>query len=97
MICFGVANALAAGIASALAKLVGREPVMLGVMVLHSCIFIFMREWVAVANDYLIYCTIAALWGLADGIWLVQVNGMYNDYIFDYTMTHIELITPEYF
>lgn len=76
MICFGVANACAAGIAGSLAKIAGRIPVMVGVMIFHISLIIWMKQWTPIQDDYLTYCSMAALWGLADGIWLVQVNGM---------------------
>lgn len=75
MICFGVANAIAAGLAGALAKLLGRIPITIAVFVLHASLLVWMHEWIAVANDYMTYCIMAALWGIADGVWLVNVNG----------------------
>lgn len=82
MICFGIANAIAAALAGGLSKITGRIPVMIGVMILHLSVILWMRLWTAVENDYFTYCIMAALWGLADGIWLVQVNGKLL-YIFD--------------
>jgi hypothetical protein len=77
MICFGLANALAAALAGALTKITGRMPVMFTVLILHASLIIWMIQWRAVEKDYLTYCTFAALWGMADGIWLVQVNGRF--------------------
>lgn len=74
MICFGIANAIAAGIAGALAKLVGRISIMISVFILHGGLLIWMHEWIPVEGDYITYCTMAALWGVADGLWLVNVN-----------------------
>ncbi|CAD7089373.1 unnamed protein product [Hermetia illucens] len=76
MICFGVANAIAAGLAGALAKLLGRIPITIAVFVLHASLLVWMHEWIAVANDYMTYCIMAALWGIADGVWLVNVNAL---------------------
>ena len=78
MICFGVANAIAAGIAGALAELVGRIPSMTAVFLLHTSLLIWMNQWVAVENDYISYCVMAALWGICDGVWLVNVNGIFG-------------------
>lgn len=78
MICFGVANAIAAAFAGGLAKYTGRFPIMVATMVLHGALLMWMRLWQAVDSDYLTYCSMAALWGLADGIWLVQVNCKIN-------------------
>lgn len=74
MICFGVANTMAAAFAGALAKFTGRFPMMIGTMLLHGGLMLYMRFWIAVNDDYWSYCSMAAVWGLADGIWLVQVN-----------------------
>ena len=81
MICFGIANAIAAALAGGLTKLTGRFPVLVGVTILHTSLILWMRAWTPIENDYITYCTMAALWGLADGIWLVQVNGKLFDKI----------------
>lgn len=74
MICFGISNAIAAGVAGALAKLVGRLSIMLTVFVIHFCLLVWMHQWVAVEGNYEVYCIMAAVWGACDGIWLVNVN-----------------------
>lgn len=75
MICFGVANAFGSAVAGALTKLTGQLPVLVFTSCLHISLIIWMLNWTAVAGDALTYCTMAALWGLADSIWLVQING----------------------
>lgn len=77
MICFGLANTIAAGVASALAKLVGRNKILTLTLVLHGTLLMWMRQWVAVPNDYIAYCSMAAVWGLLDGTWLVIINCKY--------------------
>lgn len=77
MICFGVSNAIAAAVAGAIAKITGRIPIMIAMTILHCSLLIWMRLWIAVENDFLTYCSMAAIWGLVDGIWLVQINGMH--------------------
>ena len=74
MICFGVANAIAAAFAGGISKIIGRFPIMVATLILHASLLIWMRAWVAVENNLLAYCAMAAIWGLADGIWLVVVN-----------------------
>lgn len=74
MICFGVANAIAAILAGGLCKCVGRMRLMAGTLVVHAALLVWMRVWIAVDNDYLTYMSMAALWGLVDGVWLVLVN-----------------------
>lgn len=74
MIFFGVSNVVAAAFTGAIAKVTGRLPIMLTIMVIHGAIIIWMRVWVAVEDDYITYGAMAALWGLVDGTWLIQVN-----------------------
>lgn len=74
MICFGVANAISAAVAGILAKYIKRFPIMVCTMVLHGSLLLWMRLWIAVDKDFTTYCMMATIWGLADGIWLVQVN-----------------------
>lgn len=74
MICFGLANTIAAALASAVAKLVGRNKILALTLVLHAALLIYMHEWSAVPNDLISYCSMAALWGLLDGTWLVIIN-----------------------
>ena len=71
MICFGIANAIAAGLAGAVAKVIGRTKVLITTMIAHGILLFWMHQWTAVANDYMAYGTMAAVWGLLDGIWLV--------------------------
>lgn len=47
---------------------------MIAIMLIHGAIIIWMKVWVAVEDDYITYGAMAALWGLVDGIWLIQVN-----------------------
>lgn len=74
MICFGISNAIAAAFAGGLAKCLGRFPMMVGTLVVHISLLVWMRLWVAVDSDYMTYFTMAAIWGLVDGVWLVQIN-----------------------
>lgn len=74
MIFFGISNVIAAAFTGAIAKITGRLPIMIVMALLHGAILIWMRVWVAVENDYLAYGAMAALWGLVDGTWLIQVN-----------------------
>lgn len=84
MICFGISNTIAAALASAVAKVVGRNKILMLTLVLHGSLLIWMRQWIAVPNDIVAYCSMAALWGLLDGTWLVIINCMfqYSIYIF---------------
>lgn len=74
MIGFGAANAIAAALATAISKVVGRTPILICALLLHGSLLIWMYMWVAVANDFVAYFSMAFIWGLADGIWLVIIN-----------------------
>lgn len=74
MIWFGIANALAAGLSGAVAKMVGRNNILICTLILHGSLLMWMRQWIAVPNDFIAYCSMAALWGLLDGTWLVIIN-----------------------
>lgn len=75
MICFGIANAIAAGIAGALVERIGRVTLAAICAVLNLCLLAYMYSWEAREGDYLTYCAFAAIWGICDGVWLVVVNG----------------------
>ncbi|KAH8355083.1 hypothetical protein KR093_005014 [Drosophila rubida] len=78
MICFGVANAIAAGIAGALVERFGRVTLAAICAVLNLCLLSYMYSWEAREGDYLSYCAFAAIWGICDGVWLVVVNAFYG-------------------
>ncbi|XP_017126313.1 UNC93-like protein isoform X1 [Drosophila elegans] len=78
MICFGVANAVAAGIAGALVERIGRVTLAGLCAVLNLCLLTYMYTWEAREGDYLSYCAFAAIWGICDGVWLVVVNAFYG-------------------
>lgn len=74
MICFGIANTIAAAVAASVAKQFGRNKILVLTLILHAILLIWMNQWRAVANDIYAYGTMAALWGLLDGTWLVIIN-----------------------
>ncbi|XP_062129768.1 UNC93-like protein [Drosophila sulfurigaster albostrigata] len=78
MICFGIANAIAAGIAGALVERIGRVTLAAICAVLNLCLLTYMYTWEAREGDYLSYCAFAAIWGICDGVWLVVVNAFYG-------------------
>ncbi|ALC40915.1 CG2121 [Drosophila busckii] len=78
MICFGVANAAAAGLAGALVARIGRVALAAACAVLNLCLLAYMYSWEAREGDYLRYCAFAAVWGICDGVWLVVVNAFYG-------------------
>lgn len=74
MMCFGIANALGSGLAGLLTKLIGRFTVVAAIACIHLALLVFLLNWTP-TPDGIIYCVIAAVWGLVNGIWLVQING----------------------
>ncbi|XP_018792026.1 PREDICTED: UNC93-like protein [Bactrocera latifrons] len=78
MICFGVANAIAAGIAGALVEKLGRITLFIACALLNASLFTYMFFYEAREGDYVMYCAFAAIWGICDGVWLVVVNAFYG-------------------
>ncbi|XP_013165190.1 PREDICTED: UNC93-like protein [Papilio xuthus] len=76
MICFGVFNAVAAPLAGAVVKITGRYPVMLTALVLNLCLISALLLWRPSPDQWLVFFVLAAIWGAADAVWLVQVNAL---------------------
>ncbi|GLV32405.1 uncharacterized protein CBL_00886 [Carabus blaptoides fortunei] len=76
MICFGVTNGIAAIIIGSVVKLTGRCPVVIFAMLLHVVIIITLLVWRPDNTDKYMYFLMAGLWGVADAVWLVQINAM---------------------
>ncbi|XP_026479737.1 UNC93-like protein [Ctenocephalides felis] len=74
MICFGVANAIAAMVTGSIVKITGRFPVMVAAFILHGCLMVWMQIWRPGPHQPYMFCLVAALWGVADAVWLVQIN-----------------------
>ncbi|KAL1401075.1 hypothetical protein pipiens_006910 [Culex pipiens pipiens] len=75
MISFGLANAFAAAVTPYITKLIGRFPMILATAVFHCALIVFMLLWKP-TDQYYAYSIIVACWGLADGIWLIQINAL---------------------
>ncbi|GBP70333.1 UNC93-like protein [Eumeta japonica] len=76
LICFGVFNALAAPLAGGLVKITGRYPVMVTALILHTCLLSALLTWRPDPGQWLVFYLLAAVWGTADAVWLVQVNAL---------------------
>ncbi|KAK2575984.1 hypothetical protein KPH14_007345 [Odynerus spinipes] len=76
MICFGVANAIAALATGSVMKLTGRAPVLVFAFCLHIAILSFMLKWRPTPDQGMMFFLISGLWGVCDSIWLVQVNSL---------------------
>lgn len=75
MICFGVANAIAAGLAGGVAEKLGRIKLAILCALINLALFSYMFIYEAKQGDYIKYCAFAAIWGICDGVWLVVING----------------------
>ncbi|XP_072948781.1 uncharacterized protein [Epargyreus clarus] len=76
MICFGAFNAAAAPLAGALVKTTGRYPVMVTALLLNLILLSALLLWRPDPEQWLVFFLLAAIWGTADAVWLVQVNAL---------------------
>ncbi|KAI4462348.1 unc-93 related [Holotrichia oblita] len=76
MICFGVSNALAAMIIGHLVKIIGRPPVIAFGLAVHVAIMITFLIWKPDNVNKLMYFLMSGLWGIADAVWLVNINAL---------------------
>ncbi|XP_015512738.2 UNC93-like protein isoform X1 [Neodiprion lecontei] len=76
MICYGVANAIAAISTGSVVKLTGRTPVMVFAFILHVAIIVALLLWKPTPEQGIIFFMMSGLWGVCDAIWLVQVNAL---------------------
>ncbi|KAG6444535.1 UNC93-like protein [Manduca sexta] len=76
MICFGVWNALAAPVAGAVVKLTGRYPVMVTALILNLGLLTALLHWRPNPDQWMVFYLLAAVWGAADAVWLVQINAL---------------------
>lgn len=78
MICYGVANAIAALTTGSVVKVTGRLPVMTFAFFLHLAIMVALLFWRPTPEQGSIFFVMSGLWGVCDAIWLVQVNGEFQ-------------------
>ncbi|XP_015108923.1 UNC93-like protein [Diachasma alloeum] len=76
MICYGVANAIAALATGSVVKLTGRIPVVIFAFTLHLAIIIALLFWRPSPEQGIVFFLMSGLWGVCDAIWLVQVNAL---------------------
>ncbi|PSN52296.1 UNC93-like protein [Blattella germanica] len=86
MICYGITNSISAISMGTIVKLTGRVPVVCGAFVLHLGILIGLLLWAPTPEDKILFFVVTGLWGICDGVWLVQINGYiiayaYSSYI----------------
>ncbi|XP_077295709.1 UNC93-like protein [Arctopsyche grandis] len=76
MICYGLCNSISAISTGSLVKITGRPPVVCSAMILQLGIIITLLLWKPTPDDIPIYFVISGLWGVCDGVWLVQINAL---------------------
>lgn len=74
MICYGITNSISAITMGSIVKLTGRVPVVCGAFILHLGILISLLCWAPTPDDKIIFFVVTGLWGICDGVWLVQIN-----------------------
>ncbi|XP_052873170.1 UNC93-like protein [Anopheles cruzii] len=77
MICFGLANAVAAAVTPYITKQLGRRALIFLTAIFHAGLVTFMLLW-RPTGEYYKYSimVVASCWGLADGVWLIQINSL---------------------
>lgn len=75
MICFGVCNGIASPFIGAIVKITGRSPIIAFALALHVALIVSLLVWDPATGSRLTFFAIAGLWGIADAVWLVQING----------------------
>nr|CAD7406354.1 unnamed protein product [Timema poppensis] len=76
MICYGITNSITAISAGSLVKLTGRVPIVTCAAALHVAILVTLLCWTPSFQDRVLFFVMSGLWGVADGVWLVQINAM---------------------
>jgi hypothetical protein len=76
MICFGICNGIAAIFIGSLIKITGRSPVICFALSLHVALIVTLLVWQPSSSNKMIFFVMAALWGICDAVWLVQINSL---------------------
>jgi predicted MFS family arabinose efflux permease len=80
MICYGITNSISAIGTGSLVKLTGRIPVVCCAFLLHLGLLIGLLTWAPTPDDKILFFVVIGLWGICDGVWLVQINGKQSLY-----------------
>jgi predicted MFS family arabinose efflux permease len=75
MICYGITNSISAISTGSIVKLTGRVPVVCCAFLLNLGVIIFLLTWGPTPEDKILFFVVTGLWGICDGVWLVQING----------------------
>jgi len=74
MICYGITNSISAISTGTIVKITGRVPVVCCAFLLHLGIIIFLLTWAPTPDEKILFFVVTGLWGICDGVWLVQIN-----------------------
>jgi len=74
MICYGITNSISAISTGSIVKITGRVPVVCCAFLLHLGIIIFLLTWAPTPDEKILFFVVTGLWGICDGVWLVQIN-----------------------
>uniref|UniRef100_A0A8R1DZ16 Protein unc-93 homolog A n=1 Tax=Caenorhabditis japonica TaxID=281687 RepID=A0A8R1DZ16_CAEJA len=77
MACFGISDAICSLVFGPLIKLFGRMPLFMFGAVVNLLMIVTLMVWPLNAADTQIFYVVAAVWGMADGVWNTQINGFW--------------------
>ncbi|CAD6195592.1 unnamed protein product [Caenorhabditis auriculariae] len=74
---FGISDAICSFVFGPLIKLFGRMPLFVFGAVVNLLMIVTLMIWPLNAADTQIFYVVAAMWGMADGVWNTQINGFW--------------------
>ncbi|GMS83191.1 hypothetical protein PENTCL1PPCAC_5366, partial [Pristionchus entomophagus] len=77
MTAFGVSDAVCSLVFGPLIKLFGRMPLFVFGCVINMLMICTVLVWSLNPGDTMVFYVIAGVWGMADGVWNTQVNGIW--------------------
>ncbi|KAJ0176489.1 hypothetical protein K1T71_007668 [Dendrolimus kikuchii] len=78
MMTFGLADAIGCVLTGYVAKITGRLPLIIAATIVDAALFTAILTWPPQAGYGYVLYIIAVLWGLADSVWIVQINAYYG-------------------
>ncbi|CAG5045196.1 unnamed protein product [Parnassius apollo] len=78
MMTYGVADAIGCAVSGYLAKITGRLPLLCTAAIIQTGLVMAILIWRPHHNEAYAFYLIAALWGLCDALWIVQINSLFG-------------------
>ncbi|CAH0398236.1 unnamed protein product [Chilo suppressalis] len=78
MMTYGLADAIGCIVTGYVAKLTSRVMMISVACVVHTALMVALLAWRPLAGQAPLMFALAALWGLTDSVWLVQINAYYG-------------------